>query len=260
MNLTAAASVNETLEAEIQSYVSTILRDFAPLLNLSPNNSLYPALLLPALAPSTEFKLATPKLTISSSIIVFAGSLIDFTQASDIQKLRYIGLSLYFCTKSLSTIVKDGVANTTELAYANNILSSDYNETLNWIWSSDALKTEFCPSSLVNSSIVLSSPTGLANETYSINVCTGLQFSNLFTVSTEGGVLLYPDLTIHLLEGQLSFALGLALYGPYGFPPTLDQVTQFQNINSMISNIAASLTNSYVWSGFPDPLSTDTTQ
>ena len=181
---------------------------------------------------------------ISQAFIGYVNNPINITDDAELAKVQYIGVSLYFCTQSFSTTVKGGIHNTSELAYSNNILSSSTTESINSYWNTALYGGPICdPGPLTGSTITLSGPPGLSNETYTIDFCTGVYLSGLYIVGTSGGVLLDLELTVAETVGQISQALGIALYGEFNSSTIPDPATQYGNIKFMMENIGKSLTS-----------------
>ena len=85
---------------------------------------------------------------------------------------------------------------------------------------------------------------------YTVDVCTGLIFSNFFGLVTEGVILLGNDLTIPLEYGQMSQALSLALFGEFPSTVIKDPATQFNDVRRMMENLAGGVTNVFVCLAF----------
>jgi hypothetical protein len=204
----------------------------------------YLAVLIPFPDPSTEFKEAPPQTVISQSFIGYFNNPVSLTNNTELAKVQYIGVSMYFCTQSFSTTVKGGIQNTSELAYSNNILSSSTTESINSYWNSALFGTPTCdPGPQTGSTITLSGATGLSNETYTIDFCTGTYLSGLYIVGTSGGVLLDLKHAVVDTVGQISQALGIAIYGDFYSSAIPDPATQYGNIMVMMENIGKSLTS-----------------
>jgi hypothetical protein len=208
------------------------------------NASYYFAIQMPFLDPSTEFKDAPLQTVISQTFIGYFNNPVSLTNYTELTKMQYIGVSLYFCTQSFSTTVKGGIHNTSELAYTNNIVSSSTTASVNSYWSSELFGGALCQpgGSLIGSTITLSGATGLANETYAIDFCTGSYLSAMYIIGTTGAILLDLQFSVVDTVGQISQALGIAIYGDLSSSTIPDPVTQYGNIQFMMNNIANSLT------------------
>jgi hypothetical protein len=92
-------------------------------------------------------------------------------------------------------------------------------------------------------SMILGGSTGLTNETYKVDVCTGVLVSDLFNLIFSGLILQAPDLTVIYQVGQVSYALALSLFGGFLSPNPLDPILQFKKVKMMMEDIADSMTN-----------------
>ena len=241
-----SASTNSSLLFWLQEVFLYDLRDsqYSTVIAEVGSGPYYLAVHGPFPEPSTEFKEAPPQTVISQAFICYANNPINITDDAELAKVQYIGVSLYFCTQSFSTTVKGGIHNTSELAYSNNILSSSTTESMNSYWNTALYGGPICdPGPLTGSTVTLSGPPGLSNETYTIDFCTGVYLSGLYIVGTSGGVLLDLELTVAETVGQISQALGIALYGEFNSSTIPDPATQYGNIKLMMENIGRSLTS-----------------
>ncbi|KAH0556055.1 hypothetical protein GP486_006007, partial [Trichoglossum hirsutum] len=209
------------------------------------NASYYLALQMPFVDPSTEFKEAPLQTVISQAFIGYFNNPIRLTSYTDLAKMQYIGVSLYFCTQSFSTTVKGGIHNTSELAYTNNIVSRSTTTSVNSYWTSVIYGATICDPGgpLTGSTITLSGATGLSNETYTIDFCTGTYLSAMYVIGTTGAILLNLQFAVVDAVGQISQALGIAIYGDLSSSAIPDPATQYGNIKFMMENIAKSLTS-----------------
>lgn len=115
---------------------------------------------------------------------------------------------------------------------------------MNSYWNTALYGSPICdPGPLTGSTVTLSGPPGLSDETYTIDFCTGVYLSGLYIVGTSGGVLLDLELTVAETVGQISQALGIALYGEFNSSTIPDPATQYGNIKFMMENIGKSLTS-----------------
>lgn len=230
--------LQEVFLAELrQSQYSTVFAE-------AGSGPYYLAAHIPFPNPSTEFKEAPPQTVISQAFVGYFHHPVNLTNDADLAKIQYIGVSLYFCTRSFSTTVKGGIHNTSELAYTNNILSSSTIASINSYWNSALYGTPVCnPGPQTGSTVTLSGPTGLSNETYIIDFCTGVYLSDLYIVGTSGGILLNLEGAVYDTVGQISQALGIAIYGGFGSSTIPDPATQYGNIKFMMENIGKSLTS-----------------
>ncbi|OCK74581.1 hypothetical protein K432DRAFT_409737 [Lepidopterella palustris CBS 459.81] len=197
----------------------------------------YLAGLIPFPDPSTEFTEASPQTVISQAFIGYYSNPVNLTNHEDLAKMQYIGVSLYFCTQSFSTTVKGGIQNTSTLAYTNNILSSSTTQSVNSFWNLALYGTPMC-----GPTITLSGPTGLSHETYLIDFCTAVYLSDVYIIGTSGGILLGLDRSVVDTVGQISQALGIALYGEFNSSAIPDPATQYGNVKFMMENIGKTLT------------------
>jgi hypothetical protein len=242
-----SASTNSTLLPWLQEVFLLELRQsqYATVIEEVGSTPLYLAVQAPFPSPSTEFKEAPPQTVISQAFIGYFHNPVSLTNDTDLAQIQYIGVSLYFCTQSFSTTVKGGIHNTSEVAYTNNILSSSTTESINSYWNQALYgSSSICdPGPLTGSTITLSGATGLSNETYTIDFCTGVYLSELYIIGTSGGILLGLDHSIYDTIGQISQALGIAIYGDSTGTAIPDPATQYGNIKLMMENIGKSLTS-----------------
>jgi len=193
--------------------------------------------LIPFPEPSTEFTVAPPQTIISQAFIPYYDNPLNVTNVTDLAKMQYIGVSLYFCTQAFSTTVKGGIQETSVVAYTNDILSSTNTQSLNSIWNNGLFDRPTC-----GPTITLSGPTGLSNESYLVDFCTAVYLSDVYVIGTGGGILLDTDRSIDATVGQISQALGIAIYGEFNSSSNLSLVTQYQSVKVMMENIGKSLT------------------
>jgi hypothetical protein len=241
-----SASTNSSLLSWLQEVFLIAIQksQYATVISEAGSALYYLAVLVPFPDPSTEFKEAPPQTVISQAFVGYFNNLVRLTNDTDLAKIQYIGVSLYFCTQSFSTTVKGGIHNTSELAYNNNILSSSTTESMNSYWNLALYGTPICdPGPLTGSTITLSGAAGLSNETYTIDFCTGVYLSGLYIIGTSGGILLDLGRSITDTVGQISQALGIAIYGEFNSSAIPDPATQYGNIKFMMENIAKSLTS-----------------
>jgi hypothetical protein len=242
-----SASTNSSLLPYLLEVFLFFLRDsqYTTVFEGAGSGPYYVVGLMPFPDPSTEFKEAPPQTVISQSFVSYFHNPVNLTNDADLAaKIQYIGVSLYFCTQSFSTTVKGGIHNTSELAYTSNILSSSATESINAYWNSAMFGTPVCdPGPLTGSTITLSGPTGLSDETYIIDFCTGVYLSDLYIVGTGGGILLNLERAVTETVGQISQALGIATYGSFNSSGIPDPATQYGNIKFMMENIGKSLTS-----------------
>jgi hypothetical protein len=239
-----SASTNSSLLFELQALFLGELQNsqYSVVFSEAGSGPFYLVGLIPLLNPSTEFKQALPQTVMSQSFIAYFDGPANLTNLADFAKLQYIGVSLYFCAQSFSTTVKGGVHNTSVVAYNNEILYSSTTESINSVWNS-ALYGSICdPGPLSGATITLSGPAGLSNETYLIDFCTGVYLSSLYIIGTGGGILLDLQGSIVDTVGQISQALGVAIYGEFNSKSIPDPATQYKNVEVMMENIGKSLT------------------
>ena len=241
-----SASTNSSLLSWLQEVFLAELRgsQYGTLLEEAGSGPYYVAGLIPFPDPSTEFKEAPPQTVISQAFVGYFNNPVRLTNDTDLATILYIGVSLYFCTQSFSTTVKGGIHTTSEPAYTSNILSSSTTESVNSYWNSALYGSPICdPGPLTGSTITLSGPTGLSNETYTIDFCTGVYLSDLYIVGTSGGIMLNQERSVTDTIGQISQALGIAIYGDFNSPTIPDPATKYGNIKFMMENIGKSLTS-----------------
>jgi hypothetical protein len=240
-----SATTNTTLLSDLLEAFLIELREsqYSTVFAGAGSTSYYLTALMPFTQPSTEFKEAPPQAVISQAVVVHFDGPVSIANDTNLAKIQYIGVSLYFCTQSFSTTVKNGVHNTSELSYTNNILSSTTTESVNAIWNQALYGASVCdPGPETGSTITLSGAAGVSNENYTIDFCTAMYLSQLYIIGTSGGTLLELDRTVFATVGQISQALGIAIYGAYNSPNIPDPATQYGNVQLMMENIGRSLT------------------
>jgi hypothetical protein len=234
-----SASTNSSL---LSSLLDVFLNDFrysqyAAVFAEAGSGPYYLAGFVPIPFPLTEFKEAPPQTVISQAFVGYYNSPINITNDADLAKLQYIGVSLYFCTQSFSTTVKGGIHNTSMLEYTNDIISSSNTQSLNSFWTGELFQRPDC-----GPKITLGGPRGYFNEVYQIDFCTAVYLSDVIVIGTAGGILLGLDRSVTDTVGQISQALGIALYGEFNSSAIPDPATQYGNIKLMMENIGRSLT------------------
>jgi hypothetical protein len=242
INITASS--NATLLGIAEEYIFYELRQSGFKTIIQTTQSLvYTALIVPFLGPSYEFNDSLNTVAISEVLVAFSTDPVNVTDNSVFSELQYLDVMFYFCTKSFSSSVTGGIYKTSPVSSKVNILSSN-TSTVNWIWNGQ-FGDEPCPNSAKGRLITLEEPTGLTNETYKIDVCTALLISNVLNFVVSGGILQTSDRTILLVLGQIATALGINLYGEAYTEVEIAPGTQFQAVQQMADNIAASLTTLY---------------
>jgi len=239
INITASS--NTTLLEMAEEYIFYELRESGFQTIVQTTSSLvYTALIVPFPAPSHEFNDSLNTVAISEILVAFSTDPVNVTDNSVFSELQYLDVMFYFCTESFSSSVTGGIYNTLPVSSKVNILSSN-TSTVNWMWNGQP-GDEPCPNSAKGRLITLEEPTGLTNETYKIDVCTALLISNVFNLVVGGGILQESDRTIRLVVGQIATALGINLYGEAFTEVEIDPETQFQVVQKLADNLAASLT------------------
>jgi hypothetical protein len=240
-----SASTNSSLLTELLASFLVELREsqYASVFANAGDAQYYLTALLPFTSPSTEFKEAPPQTVISQSVVVHFNTPVSIANDTNLAQIQYIGVSLYFCTQSYSTTVKRGIQNTTKLAYTNNIISRSTTESINSFWNGALYGASVCdPGPETGSTITLGGATGLPTETYTIDFCTAIALSSLYIIGTSGGILLDLNRSVFATVGQISEALGIAVYGDFNSSTLPDPATQYANVKSMMENIGTSLT------------------
>ncbi|KAF3928410.1 hypothetical protein AA313_de0206081 [Arthrobotrys entomopaga] len=209
----------------------------------------------PQAATRAEFKETQFDTVISQVFISHFNGPVILSRNADIAKIQLIGVSMYICTKSFSTTVRGGVHETVQVASAADILSRSTSESINAAWNGVLMydASEICKQDgRLGQTITLAGPAALSHESYTMDVCTANFLSELYFIGTTGAILLGLDREVGASIGQISLALGTALYGGFVSPSMADPgipdpETQFENIKSMMENIAKGLTNRYVF-------------
>jgi hypothetical protein len=215
----------------------------AAVFNQVKTTPLYVAFVMPFPQSTNEFTESPPQTVIAQSFIGYSNELLVLDNNTDLTKFQYIGVSQYFCTQSFSTTVKEGISNTTELAYTNKIISSTTTDSVNAMWNA-ALFEQVCdPGPLTGTTITLGGPAGLSNETYLIDVCTATYFSEVYLTGISGGIALNLEREVDETIGQIEQALGIAIYGEFNIPGIPDPETQYANVKTMMENIGRSFTS-----------------
>jgi hypothetical protein len=154
---------------------------------------------------------------------------------------------LYYCTKSYNTTVTTGVHETSEVESLTDIAASSV-QSLNVLWNTDYESFYspgvFCPPGVLNLSMTLRAPHGLdPNESYTVDGCTGLGLSSVMISAIPGVIVQVEDSEGIGGSGELSYPVSRALFGDFLQSKISDPTTRFQNIQSMVSKVAGSLTN-----------------
>jgi len=227
------------------TYFKGVVQEYYNLIaNLPP---VYPVLILTWPSPSNLFDEMVGRAAIVEHWIAFSNTMVNLTDYAnvDTSSFQFFAVAFFFCTKTLSSDVDAGVPHISEVSSTLNILSSPV-ESLNYWWNMSLLSADLtCGPPLAGTSMVLGGPTGLTTETYAVDVCTGLIFSNYFGLLTQGVILLGSDLTVDFEYGQMSQALSLAIFGEFNYQNTVtkDPATQFDAVMRMMENVADSVTN-----------------
>ena len=213
--------------------------------------TVYPAFILEWPSPSNLFNETVGRAAIVEHWIAFSNTMVNLTDYVNIDtsSFQFFAVAFFFCTKTLSSDVDVGVPHVSEVSSTVNILSSPV-ESLNYWWNTSLLSANLtCGPPLAGTSMVLGGSTGLTTETYAVDVCTSLIFSNFFGLVTEGVILLGNDLAIEFEYGQMSQALSLALFGEFNYQNRVikDPATQFDAVMRMMENVAGGVTNVLVY-------------
>jgi hypothetical protein len=228
----------------LRTYFQEVIRDYYNLGYRPP--PAYAAFSTGWPSPSNLFNDTVTQAAIMEHLIGFSNKIITPAENADTSSFQFFVTAFYFCTKTFSNNVTLGVPYVSEVSSTLNIVSSPV-QYLNYLWNESILPPDLsCVAPLAGKSIILGMPTDLANETaetYTIDACTGILLSNFFGFVTQGTVLLQENLGVALEIGQMSYAIGLALYGQFPSRTIFDDTTQFENIRYMVENMAGSITN-----------------
>jgi hypothetical protein len=252
-------SVNDLL---LGIYFKEVVQRYSNLVAGLAPGPVYPAFIIGWPSPSNLFNKTVGRAAIVEHWIAFSDTMVNLTDYVNIDtsSFQFFATAFFFCTKTLSTNVELGVPHISEVSSTLNILSSPV-ESLNYWWNPSVLSENItCGPPLAGESMVLGGSTGLTNETYTIDVCTGLIFSNFFGLVTQGVILLDNDLTIALEYGQMSQALSLALFGEFPSTVIKDSATQFDDVRRMMENVAGGVTNVLQQIGSTSPGSSSTVE
>jgi hypothetical protein len=237
-SLGICVEVTNVTDTPSQSLLETFVLEELPniISNIQDLPPFHPTFIVPFQSPSSLFNESLATTAISAHWIAFSNTPFNVTDNLDVSHFTFFGVAFYFCTKTFSSNVTLGVPSVNELSSSLRIISTPV-PSLNWAWSNT------CTPSVMGESIILGGSTGLTNETYKVDVCTGFLLSDLFNLIFNGLILQLPDLTVIYQVGQVSYALALSLFGGFLSPNPLDPILQFENVNMMMEDIADSMTN-----------------
>jgi len=209
----------------------------------------YPALLLISPFPSGFLNASAARTAVLESFIAFSPRPVANVTDGNVEGYNYFLMAFYFCTKTFETNVDRGGASVVEVARAVEVVNPPTNSTnsTNSAWNTNAFNTKNpnfpCEESFLGETMKLRGAAGLRNETYKVDMCTGLVFSQLFSFIINSATVWSSEFTPISQFGALSNSLGLSLFGPYPAEKVFDPATQFNNIKRLMENIADGATN-----------------
>jgi hypothetical protein len=227
---------NQALLKQYLTYVIQTHYDMYP-----GGDPVYAAFIVSWPSPSNLYNQSVTQAAVSQPWIAFSNELVSLTRTPDVSTFRFYAITFYFCIKTLHTAVTRGIPDVHELSSLLEI-SSPPVQFLNFEWNSTFFLNDTCGNELVSKSMKLAGPLN-STESYSVDMCTGLLFSNFFNLAITGAIFLHKDKTVAFVIGQISTALGLSLFGNFLNTTIFNPATQFDNVDSMMGNIAKSLTN-----------------
>ena len=231
---------SESQDTEIQSTLATL---FEPMSYVSIYSHIY---------PSVEQPEALMQAAGAELIVAYSDGNVDMVtpaKTTNINKFKFLAMQFFYCTRSFQTRVVDGVPETKELESAIQVVSSAVHTT-NAAWNKD-FKTSLpgphfespCPDVVMNQSLVLAPPPGGQDgQAFTIDACTGLLASGEL-IASASGMAMYVDKAGYFTNtGILAGPVSLALQGGPN-SRTIDQTTQWNNMEVLVNNVADSLTN-----------------
>ncbi|KAB5566193.1 hypothetical protein GE09DRAFT_1284036 [Coniochaeta sp. 2T2.1] len=265
VNLTATGNMTllKQLTAVADQRLSALLNSTSLFLsqglffNVFPTTSMPPAFpILVGIMPSPTgmFNDSVTQLMVGNYYVAYSN---DQLTGADIatSPLLFLEVALFWCTKTYSVNVHDGVANTTELGSAAEVLTSNPH-TLNFAWAPDFAMCYVlgnCAKTLGNRQLELQPPPGdrrgqteeyKVQKQYTVNVWTSLLSSILLGSTMYDSLLMDQTRGIIVSTGAgIAQAFATAMFGDFLSTESPDEEAQFKNAQGIASNLAGSITN-----------------
>jgi hypothetical protein len=225
--------------------------------NVFPLTSLPPAFpvlvgILPQ--PTGMFNESVNRLMVGNYFVAYSNDLLTGPDIAT-SPLLFLEIGLYWCTKSYSTHVRNGVATTTELGSTAAVLTPE-SHNLNYAWSPDfavCYISQNCAKTLGAMKVDLKPPPlpsdgnkteARPRETYTVNVWTSLLSSVLLGSAVYDSLLMDQTRGIIVSTGGgVAQAFATALFGDFLATKAPSYEEQFQNAKGIATNLARSITN-----------------
>lgn len=199
-------------------------------------------------SPTNAFNTSITELIINDQFIAYSNIPITNASVGDMANFEFVEIVFYWCTKTFSTVVKDGRAVTTELGL-EALPKSRSSFLLNSAWSPAAAScfaNGQCDETLAGVEVELEAPPGArSGENYTIDVLTANLGSILVAESMQASVLTDQarGFSIASTGGGMAEAFSFALFGGFMSAERLAVTDQFRNINGVVENMAQTMTN-----------------
>jgi len=223
-------------------YTEAVTSNFSATFNESLINTI-----IMSVTPSWTYSSAAAIAAIGEYVIAFSDTPVKSMDDIPNADFQFIDFIFYFCTKTFNSSVSSGTRHTSEMESDVPIAFSSI-QTFNSVWNADYTAfyspDAFCPPNILNTSMVLKSPPGLlSSENFTIDGCTGLGISTILLAAIPGAIVQLTNREGVAGFGELSYPVSRSIFGDFLQPPVNDSKERFQNIQTMIGNIAISLTN-----------------
>ncbi|KAK1753682.1 hypothetical protein QBC47DRAFT_304021 [Echria macrotheca] len=197
--------------------------------------------------PTGAFNASVTALMASDSFVAYADELLNNSFPFDVNKLKYLEVAFWWCTKSLETNVTAGKAVTTEIAIRSE-LARPLDTVLNQPWHPEYLQCYTqgtCNATYGDKVASLAAPLGLRDEEYTVHLWTGLSASALLATSMFDSV--FMDRTRGNVAsngaGGIAQAMGLSILGDFLSTVAPAPEEQMGAVRRLVANVAQSTTN-----------------
>ncbi|KAH8884101.1 hypothetical protein GQ53DRAFT_662408, partial [Thozetella sp. PMI_491] len=206
----------------------------------------FPIIMGPTPGPTGTFNTSVAELLIMDNYLAYTDSVLTNTSEASMDQLKFLEIGFYWCTKTISTVVHNGIPHTEEVASAARALRSSP-QSLNFGWNPiiyPCYASGTCNATFGGLEVELEPPLGAPPETYTVDVWSSLMASALFFAS------MYDSLLIDSLRGMvassgggLAQAFAASLFGDFMASESPSPDAQLSSVTSVAINTAQSLTN-----------------
>jgi hypothetical protein len=226
-----------------------------PLTSLPPA---FPTLVGEMPNPSGMFNASVTQLMVGNYFVAYSN---DLLTGSDIatSPLLFLEVALFWCTKSYTTQVRNGMPTTVEEGSTAFVLTPDPH-TLNFAWSLDfavCYISQNCAQTLGGLEVELEGPpmsrgsngSFYYDTRYTVNVWTSLLSSVLLGSAVYDSLLMDQTRGIIVSTGGgVAQAFATAMFGDFLATTAPSQAEQFESAKGIAANLAGSITNQSVQS------------